>query len=623
MRRVKSSSSASTLTSTPITKAPKSPTPTNPNTRTFSSKYLHAPNQQLTASPAIATPSPPTPVPPQYHPEQHHKSGAGVEQLPPFTTVRLKPLKQKTKHGTVTILSTGQLMLDFIGEEYLLVISGDSNQIDFYDREGDPTKLETQRPVRSYTRSSLPAQYVKKYRYAMRFVELVRSKTPKIIFYSPQAKCILMENGPLADFEMVFYNGVKVHNSVSKQSLEIQLPPSFSSDSDVPGAPTTSPPPSSLKSGGWIVHQIDTSQPPDQLSTTLSPQLLPIFQHIQECLRQCLDIERSGRLGDNNAPAGSTAGVHGAQQHYPLILKSSNCRTVSAPTGMNRAVSPPPSYHPSSMSTYTTSVGAAEAGGGGGSESAVSATIGDKHSSAHGRSAGVHNNCGDGDGDGPKATTRNQNQCHDQHGRPPQPPIPMNRQQNNGHHTPLPPSSSCRSETGKDPAGCDEQTRMSRLDSSDMCGGSYTCVASSVVGGASSGGGSGIGGGATAFSGNGGMSWCFIPDVGWCMKMAPTAVNGSEGASNTARAMSGGGAGSGANASGVQRSGDGKFVMLFLDGVSVSVEAKGQTLVVEDSRDRKGGLCDGGAGGSTADDAKRLVLFWGLHPPPPQKKEQN
>lgn len=43
-----------------------------------------------------------------------------------------------------------------------------------------------------------------------RFVSLVKAKTPKIILYSNRAKCLLMENGPNADFEALFYSGWKM-----------------------------------------------------------------------------------------------------------------------------------------------------------------------------------------------------------------------------------------------------------------------------------------------------------------------------------------------------------------------------------------------------------------------------
>lgn len=54
---------------------------------------------------------------------------------------------------------------------------------------------------------SLPEKHWKKYEYAVRFVNLVRAKTPKITLYSDKAKSLLMENLPNPDFESCFYDG--------------------------------------------------------------------------------------------------------------------------------------------------------------------------------------------------------------------------------------------------------------------------------------------------------------------------------------------------------------------------------------------------------------------------------
>lgn len=47
----------------------------------------------------------------------------------------------------------------------------------------------------------------KKYTYAARFVEMVQTKTPKITLYTEKAKCVLMENKPDPDFEVIYYEG--------------------------------------------------------------------------------------------------------------------------------------------------------------------------------------------------------------------------------------------------------------------------------------------------------------------------------------------------------------------------------------------------------------------------------
>lgn len=59
----------------------------------------------------------------------------------------------------------------------------------------------------TYTYHDLPSRYWKKYNYASSYVDMVRSRTPKVITYSDEAKCMLMENGPNADYESSFYNG--------------------------------------------------------------------------------------------------------------------------------------------------------------------------------------------------------------------------------------------------------------------------------------------------------------------------------------------------------------------------------------------------------------------------------
>ena len=59
----------------------------------------------------------------------------------------------------------------------------------------------------SHAYHDLPSRYWRKYNYASNFVDLVRSKTPKVSLYTDQAKCILMENAPCPDFEACFYNG--------------------------------------------------------------------------------------------------------------------------------------------------------------------------------------------------------------------------------------------------------------------------------------------------------------------------------------------------------------------------------------------------------------------------------
>lgn len=54
---------------------------------------------------------------------------------------------------------------------------------------------------------SFEEKYWKKYQYASKFVQLVKSKTPKVTLYTKYAKVMLMENSPNADLEVCFYDG--------------------------------------------------------------------------------------------------------------------------------------------------------------------------------------------------------------------------------------------------------------------------------------------------------------------------------------------------------------------------------------------------------------------------------
>lgn len=62
-----------------------------------------------------------------------------------------------------------------------------------------------------YNYDSLPSKHWKKYVYAARFVGLVKSKTPKVTYFSALGKCQLMET--MTDFEIRYYSGAKLLRS--------------------------------------------------------------------------------------------------------------------------------------------------------------------------------------------------------------------------------------------------------------------------------------------------------------------------------------------------------------------------------------------------------------------------
>src|ERR1051325_4258088 len=97
-----------------------------------------------------------------------------------------------------------------------------------------------------------------------------------------------MENGPLADFEMCFRNKIKVYNSQSKGTLEIKVP-------------------SRTLLGTFETYKFTITA---NIKPDYPRELLHIIRHMQDCLEQCLDIERNGQKVPSTV--------------YPLILKSRN-----------------------------------------------------------------------------------------------------------------------------------------------------------------------------------------------------------------------------------------------------------------------------------------------------------
>lgn len=228
--------------------------------------------------------------------------------IPGFTTVRLKALVQNTKHGKIEILESGSILMDFNGDPLLLLINGDGSVVELFKRVNGLRKL----PDYSFPIASVPKGLHKKIKYAARFVDLVRSKTPKIIFYSPQAKCCLMENIPDAGFAVNFYDGIKAIKS--DRTIIITVPKGMEANFRSSRL---------IESKDGFTYIFGLNDQPDQ-------SFIALVKHFRDCMQQCLSIAAKG------------------DGKYPLILKSNQ-----SPLAPTRPSSPPTSVHPSQTSFYT------------------------------------------------------------------------------------------------------------------------------------------------------------------------------------------------------------------------------------------------------------------------------
>lgn len=92
-------------------------------------------------------------------------------------------------------------------------------------------------------------------------MSLVKAKTPKVILYSSRAKCLLMENGPNADFETLFYSGWKLTRN--SNGLQITEP-----------------------NGQTSIHPLKNDEPHLDRESTRE-----LWYHLKECLAHCERIE--------------------------------------------------------------------------------------------------------------------------------------------------------------------------------------------------------------------------------------------------------------------------------------------------------------------------------------------
>ncbi|KAI8488964.1 Serine/threonine-protein kinase plk4 [Branchiostoma belcheri] len=215
-------------------------------------------------------------------------------QMSPLTSKRLRPIRQKTRNAVVSILEDGQVCLEFlkprdgvdhVSEVHRISACGQTVII-YQPHRGRGQPLSEQPPSpppgddHTYLLHELPSRHKKKYLYAKRFVQLVRSKTPKVTLYTRQAKCMLMENFPHPDFEACFYSGAKIHQSTDKTRVIESSGKSYSLE-DVGGAERVA---------------VDTRR---------------MLDHLHEARRRCLDLESA---------ISATAEKSGEDSYFPAII---------------------------------------------------------------------------------------------------------------------------------------------------------------------------------------------------------------------------------------------------------------------------------------------------------------
>ena len=126
-----------------------------------------------------------------------------------INTNRLKPIKQRIRHGTIEIDWEGNVIFEH-GEDgtRVDVRKGGVKVVVRYDAK--------QQEIFQYP--DLPGPVAKRYELMRKFVHLIQSKTPKVILYTDALKAYLMES---YDLFIYYENNVKAEYVCANQMLRI------------------------------------------------------------------------------------------------------------------------------------------------------------------------------------------------------------------------------------------------------------------------------------------------------------------------------------------------------------------------------------------------------------------
>ncbi|PVZ98349.1 hypothetical protein BB558_001217 [Smittium angustum] len=247
-----------------------------------------------------------------------------------LNTARLKPIKQKTKNATIEILTDGKVKADFTGDTHSMVFDPALNRLFLYP--SGSTLIVVKNAIQEYPLifEEMDQDLIRKVKYVHKFVELVRSKTSKIVLRTPQAKATYMENTILPDLYITFYNGIKAFYSRLKLVVEVKIP----SNSDLPDEIQRFPVKKS-KNTATEVYQPCFESVPNRLNS--------IVHHIQKCMDICIKADQMVSLWDSgNDPR---SGDYNGYVKYPVNIRFDTNLETLVPDGMSKKILPRSRIH--------------------------------------------------------------------------------------------------------------------------------------------------------------------------------------------------------------------------------------------------------------------------------------
>ncbi|KAH9513968.1 hypothetical protein Btru_031863 [Bulinus truncatus] len=234
-------------------------------------------------------------------------------RCPLINTARLKPIRQRVNRIIMTILDSGHVSLEILGHlnnqpdgpeiaKELFHVSPDGKHVEVYQSlegvaaiDGNPVSSQ---PEKVFKYPDMPEKQWKMYQHAFKFVDVIKSKTAKVVLMTDRARCMLMENLPFQNFQASFNDGVTILLTESKVTI---------SEAD----------------GSSISFDITLT------SSHVKAKLIEKMEYMKKCHLQCLDIQDSvGRLQSKESK----------QELFPLSIgtKTAPFKLTSQPSDAQR-----------------------------------------------------------------------------------------------------------------------------------------------------------------------------------------------------------------------------------------------------------------------------------------------
>ena len=145
-----------------------------------------------------------------------HSSIPSIE-LVCLSTERLKPITHKTSHGYIRIDDRGFIEMEIDNKAKIMRITPNGQKIILYSKLVEDCNME-------YSLQDLPSKLYPVYKYAYDFVNVLRSKTPKIVYKCKEYRFSLMENEPCHNCELHMADGTKAMHVLGNQKIDILTP---------------------------------------------------------------------------------------------------------------------------------------------------------------------------------------------------------------------------------------------------------------------------------------------------------------------------------------------------------------------------------------------------------------